>query len=182
MKIDLMPSYAMVIAGLPGSGKSTAANYFKKYNWASVSAGDVIRDMCRKEGLPTNRKQLQDYGAYIYKEKGYDFFADILISNANRINKFIIDGVRNINVVEAIKIKIPSLNILYIESTPEIRKLRLSRSSDVDDFCFNDIESNHVELDSLKIKPIADYIILNNDDLSEFYIRLEHIEKLLFNK
>jgi len=60
-----MPERVIVIVGLPGSGKSTAAEFIKKeFNAGMVHSGDVIRDEIKKRGwkyTPENDALIADW-------------------------------------------------------------------------------------------------------------------------
>ena len=52
-----MPKKFILIVGLPGSGKSTAADFIKKkYDAGIVHSGDIIREEIKRRGLEYNPK------------------------------------------------------------------------------------------------------------------------------
>lgn len=52
-----MPKKLILIVGLPGSGKSTAADFIKrKFNADIVHSGDIIREEVKRRGLEYNPK------------------------------------------------------------------------------------------------------------------------------
>lgn len=169
------PHFSIVLTGLNGSGKTTGAAYLKKSGWYIISAGDIIREMCRLQGLPTSRKSLQEFGAKLLQEKGYEYFANIMLSKYQSSDKVVFEGIRPVQVVNLVKKAMPKVLIIFIEARDTTRGKRLQMSDDPDNHDFNEIEKNPLEREILKIKPIADAVINNDTELNYFYRELDKI-------
>lgn len=167
--------FSIILTGLLGSGKTTGAAYLKKSGWDVISAGDIIREMCHQEGLPIYRESLQEFGMRLLQEKGYEYLVDIMLSKYPNSGKAVFEGIRPVQVVNLIKNALPKVLIIFIEAKATTRKKRLQISNNPD-FCnFNKIEKHPLERDVLKIKPIADVIINNDDGLNYFYNELDKV-------
>lgn len=168
------PRFAIILTGLVGRGKTTGATHLKKSGWDVISVGDIIREMCHQEGLPTSRKSLQKFGARLLQEKGYEYFVDIILSRCQSSDRVVFEGIRSVQVVNLIKRAMPKVLIIFIEAKANYRNKRLQISNDPDNHDFNEIE-NPFEREVLKIKPIADAVINNDTDLNYFYGEIDRI-------
>lgn len=175
------PRFSIILTGLLGSGKTTGAAHLKKSGWDVISTGDIIREMCRQEGLQTSRKSLQEFGARLLQEKGYDYLANIMLSKCPNSDKVVFEGIRPLQVVNSIKKALPKVLIIFIEARATTREKRLKMSDDPDNHVFNEIEKNPLERDVLKIKQIADAIINNDTELNYFYSELDRIVSSFLN-
>src|SRR5258708_19469600 len=85
---------AVILIGLPGSGKSTGAAFLKELGFAPISAGDTIRALCEKEGLALTRENLSAYGQRMLSEHGSDYFAELLLDKPNKLQKVQFQSIR----------------------------------------------------------------------------------------
>ncbi|MCD4779050.1 MAG: AAA family ATPase [Candidatus Omnitrophica bacterium] len=169
------PFFSIILAGLPGSGKTTGAVYLKKFGWDIISAGDIIREMCCQEELPISRKFLQGFGIKFLHEKGFEYFADIMLYRCQNSDKVVFEGIRPIQVIYLIKNTLPKVLTIYIEANIDQRIKRLQTSENINFHELIEIDSNPLEREVLKIKPLADSIIYNDRSLNFFYNKLDKI-------
>lgn len=174
--------YSIILVGFPGSGKTTGAKYLKKLGWDIISAGDIIREMSIQEGLPTSRKYLQEFGARLLQEKGYEYFADIMLSKSSSSDKVVFEGIRPVQVVDLIKKALPKVLIIFIEAKSVLREKRLIKSKNIKHKDFIEMEENPLECEVMKIKPIADIVINNDTYLNYFYNELYLVVSYFINQ
>lgn len=167
---------ALIIAGLPGSGKSLAAEFLYSEGWQIVSAGDTIREMCRKEGMDQSRLTLQEYGANLLKEKGHEYFSDALIAKAINERPVVFEGIRPPEVIKILKEKIHG-KVIYIEASNQNRFNRLKHRDNINTNSFQDLNSNNIETQVCQVKEMANYIINNNSTKYDFKSKLLEICK-----
>lgn len=108
-----MPKKLILIVGLPGSGKSTVAEFIKKeFNADIVHTGDVIRDEVKRRGLeytPENDALIADW--FNATEKGERLLVQRVWDKTKKSEKdlIVVEGFRatgNIKILEKIaKIK-----------------------------------------------------------------------------
>lgn len=175
------PRFSIILTGLHGSGKTTGATYLKKSGWYIISAGDIIREMCRLKGLSTSRKSLQEFGVKLLQEKGYEYFANIMLSKYQHSDKVVFEGIRPVQVVNLIQKAMPKVLIIFIEAKATTREKRLQMSDVFDYHDFNEIEKNPLECEVLKIKSIADAVINNDTELNYFYNDLDRVVSSFLN-
>lgn len=174
-----MPESAriVILAGLPGVGKSRGASVFKESGWLVVSAGDVIRDMCSEAGLPLDRKSLQQFGLDVLDSKGDEYFANVILGKIRGVEKVVIEGIRPLRVVELIKNEVDCI-VAYISSSKLIRYERLREKDGIEYEEFLLLEESEIEKKSLCIESIADVVIFNGSSLGKFISEMRFLENL----
>ena len=163
-----LPQHAVIITGLPLSGKTTASNFLKSLSFFVVSAGEIIREMCIAKGIPTTRKSLQFFGQSLLNQKGFEYFANMLLEESRGAEKVVFDGIRFVQVIKIIKTKIKKVLVIYVEADENNRKKRFNLSKGVDEMQYLEILEAPLELEVLKSKRIADVVIDNNSDKEKF--------------
>ena|SRR3989338_4617282 len=128
-----MPQSPPVVAivGLPGAGKSEAANYFVRHGFAYLRFGQITLDEVKRRGLePTEANERQIREA-LRQEHGMAAFAKL---NAPAIDKFLtegkkvlIDGLYSWSEYKFLKEKYgKALMVLAVYAPPEVRYARLT--------------------------------------------------------
>jgi dephospho-CoA kinase len=168
------PKRAVILIGLPGSGKTIGAAYLKEFGFVSVSAGDVIRDLCRKEGLPLTRESLSSYGQQLLNTRGFQYFGEMLLYRACNHEMVIFEGIRPPEVVQWLKSQLPETIVIYIESPEDVRLRRLVARGE-DEHSHKLVMTAAMERDIVKFKPLADAVIENTGSLDEFHQNLRNI-------
>ncbi|MFW5444112.1 MAG: AAA family ATPase, partial [Methylococcaceae bacterium] len=135
---------AVIIIGLPGSGKSTASDILSESSWNVVSAGDTVRSMCLKEGLDVDRDALQVYGESFFRKCGANAFSSILINKAPKYGCTVFEGIRPIEVIKKIQ-KTLNCWVIYIESNNLIRFEMLKTRDHFTQHAFSRLENNSIE-------------------------------------
>jgi dephospho-CoA kinase len=164
----------VILIGLPGSGKTIGATYLKEFGFVSVSAGDVIRDLCRKEGLPLTRESLNSYGQQLLDTHGFQYFGEMLLQRARNHELIIFEGIRPPEVVQWLKSQRPETIVIYIESPEDIRLRRLVARGE-DKYSNRLAITAAMERDIVKFKPLADVVIENVGSLNEFHQNLRDV-------
>jgi dephospho-CoA kinase len=152
---------AVIFTGKVGSGKSFAANVLQKKGWFIVSAGDLIRKMCKERGVSTSRKSLQSFGQNFLDRHGEQHFGKLMLAEANGAEKIVFEGIRPIGAVKEIQRLVATL-LVYIDTSPHIRLNRLHKRDGIDAGIFNELENNELEKLVLANKSIADLVISND--------------------
>lgn len=174
------PLFSILITGSIGSGKSTAAAYLQKHGWYVISAGDVIRDMCLYEGLPTTRKALQTFGENLINRKGAEYFANILLGKSLNFEKVVFEGIRPLAVVSLLKESLPNSLVIFLEVNEANRKKRLLMRKCIDPVDFDEIINHPLEQSVLENRSIADIVINNDGNLNGFYHELDKVISTFF--
>ncbi len=112
----------VAITGMPGAGKSTAAQAIVKLGWTRVVMGDVIRAETKRRGLESDAKNTGEVMKLLRREKGESAVADLCLEAIARLKaeKVVVDGIRSLAEVEAFRRKARVL-LVAVDASPERR-------------------------------------------------------------
>lgn len=165
---------SVIICGLIGSGKTTAAKYVSlSHQFSIVSAGETIRELATLSGRASKRKDLQASGKDFLMKHGALHFAEVLVRKGS--DRVVFEGIRPIEVVENIKIILPNSIIIFINVDERIRISRFTALYKEPVEKFYEYMSDPLERDAARIQSIANYTIANNDDINHLYAELDRI-------
>jgi len=168
----------VLIVGLPGSGKSLAASTMHELGWHIISAGDIIRNLCVKEGLSTDRETLQKFGENLLKSKGNKYFAQLLMDNISNYERVVIEGIRPVNVINIIK-KTTNCTLIYIDANKNNRFHRLIDRDHLGQTAFSNIEKRLLERQVVTSQKLADIVIINNGSVEAFLNEVKKISSAI---
>lgn len=172
----------LAIVGMPGSGKSEAAKFFKDKGIPVLRFGDQTDIGLKELGMELTEKNERWYRENIRKELGMAAMAIKIESRITAIkdkhNFIILDGLYSWEEYIYLLEKFPDLKLLCIYAKPETRHQRLGLR-EVRPLTTNEAKNrDFAELKNLnKGGPIAiaDYLIYNEDTLEEFQKELEEL-------
>ena len=115
------------VMGKMGSGKGFAAKYLsKKYGYKTISMGNIVRAIARKEKMKPTRENLEKLQKK-YSKNGKDFVIEKVLEKVKNIKKpILIDGIRKPMQAKYVK---SNLNAFLIEvyASPIIRFERMKK-------------------------------------------------------
>lgn len=176
----------IAIVGMPGAGKSVAADFFKSKKIAVLRFGDQTDIGLAELGLPRTEVNERKYRETLREELGMAAMAikiEPRILDCAKQNKVIVlDGLYSWEEYGYLKNKFPPLSLLCIYASPATRHKRLA-SRAVRPLTPEEAKSRDVaEIENLnKGGPIAlaDYLIKNDadekmflDELEQFYTKV----------
>jgi len=171
----------IAIVGMAGSGKTTAAEFFKRRGAKVIRFGDITEEILRERGMEINEENERKIRESIRKEHGMDAYAKL---NRDKIDAglsagllVVIDGLYSweeyLYLKEAYGDK---LVVLHVFSSPSTRYSRLA-SRDVRPLTNKEAwQRDKAEIEKLnKAGPIAmaDHTIVNEGTIDELYAMLE---------
>ncbi|MBI2146967.1 AAA family ATPase [Candidatus Woesearchaeota archaeon] len=121
----------IALVGLPGSGKSTAAEILEKKGFARIRFGDAVDEELKKKGWPRNeqneklvREELRDtYGMHAFALLN---LPRIKAAEAKGKN-VVIDGMRSLEEYEYLKEELNDLVVVVaVHASRELRHARLA--------------------------------------------------------
>ena len=174
------------LTGMPGSGKSTVADYLRdKYKFSIINMGDVVRDAMSAEGLEINSDSLREFSENMRKAYGYAAIAQMtvkVIGNKYKGKHLCIDGIRSPWEIRYFKDTLDSeFVMLAIDCPTEIRHSRLLARSRKDDPETKEGLSKRDEKEEgfgvLEAIKLADFKLSNTSTIEALYRDLEVLLK-----
>jgi len=112
----------VAITGMPGAGKSTAAQALARFGWTRVVMGDVIRAEVKRRGLEPDAKNTGEVMRLLRAERGDSAVADLCLETIAKAGteKVVVDGIRSVAEVEAFRRKAKVL-LVAVDASPERR-------------------------------------------------------------
>lgn len=170
----------LAIVGMPGAGKSVAADFFKTKGIPILRFGDQTDIGLKEFGLEKNEKNERWYREKLREDLGMAAMAikiePRILETAKTHDTIILDGLYSWEEYIVLKKKFPMLTLLCIYASPKIRRERLKHRA-VRPLSEEESRSRDIaELENLnKGGPIAvaDYLISNESDEEAFNKELE---------
>lgn len=179
------------ITGPFGSGKSTAAKFFESKGFYKVVLSYFLEDEAKKRGIKImTRKILQDignewrekFGRGILAKKALEYF------DKNKLEKVVIDGIRNIGEIEELG-KGSNFLLLAILANRKIRFTRVQKKKEREKLTLDlfktldmrdlGINERITGLQGAYCIAVADVYLTNNKTKKEFIEKLEKLYQSL---
>ena len=177
----------LVIVGLPGAGKTEAANYFKAKGLPVISLGKIINDYISEHKLShsieNHKKVALELRAKYGKEAMVVLNEKKIEESFKKSNIVVIEGMRSFEEYLHLKKKFPNKKIflLGVYADKEIRWQRIKKRKTRSDL--KGEERDLHELINLNMAPtiaFCDYLIKNNFSKQEFYDKLEEVYRMIY--
>ena len=112
----------VAITGMPGAGKSTAAQALVRQGWKRVVMGDVIRAETKRRGLEPSAKNIGEVMKSLRQEHGEAAIADLCLETIARMgaDEVVVDGIRSVAEVEAFR-KRAEVMLVAVDASPDRR-------------------------------------------------------------
>lgn len=173
----------IMLAGLPGSGKTIVSDYLSRIGFTKVVMGDIVRQRLLEKGVPINKENMMREAMKIRGELGPGGVAILLVDYLRRKNikpPLVIDGLRSINEVEVIIKGVQGCHTLvYVHSSPLTRYKRLiarrreGDPSSWEDFLSRDKEEIMFGLPLLAA--ISNYTLINEGPVEKLYLQIKEM-------
>ena len=176
----------IAIVGMPGAGKSVAAQFFKEKGIPVLRFGDQTDIGLKEHGLERNEKNERWYREEIRRELGMAAMAIKIVPRINAVDPkctvIVLDGLYSWEEYLYLSSVFPNIKLLCIYAGPEVRYKRLAIRK-IRPLIREEARSRDIaELENLnKGGPIAlaDYLIQNESTEANFYNELEKFHKTL---
>jgi dephospho-CoA kinase len=124
------------IVGMPGSGKSEAADIARSLEIPVANMGDVIRKEVSDSGLEIRPETLRSMMVRLRNKFGKGVVAERclpLIHSLASHGIVVVDGLRSLEEVKVFRREFPNFNIIAVHSSPRTRHERLKERHRSDD-------------------------------------------------
>ena|SRR3989338_1458588 len=168
------------IAGLIGSGKDTAAEYISsKYGYTIIDYANILREICKNEGLELTRDNLQN----LRVKYGNTFLAEEAVKRvkASGKKKIILTPMRRSEDFEIPKQEFgDALKLIVVDAEPKVRFARLNKRGrendpkDFDEFLRQEKRENEI-FNFDRTFSYADFSIENNGSVRELEQKIDKI-------
>ena len=177
-RVLMVESTVIGLVGMPGSGKSVAAQVGRQLGFTVLVMGDVVREELVKRGLKATSATLGRVMVELRAEEGAAVVAKKTIAKMMRVNsqRLIVDGVRSLAEVKEFKQQFPEFKLVAIHSSPDTRFHRIfkrRRSDDASDRrIFTTRDQRELTVGIGSAIALADYVIINKGTLALFKTRV----------
>jgi dephospho-CoA kinase len=124
------------IVGMPGSGKSEAADVARSMGIPVIVMGDIVRKGVADSGRKINPENLRSMMIELRKKHGKGVVAERClpkIRSHKSDSVLVVDGLRSLHEVEAFRLEFPDFTVVAIHSSPKTRYNRLQERRRKDD-------------------------------------------------
>ena len=125
----------LVVAGLPGSGKSTIAEMLRGEGFDVIEYGDIWRELLKKAKIPLNDpKATREFTAMLREKHGKDIYSKHAVKKIKKSMKHVVlMGLRSTYELDYIKKKVDKVDIIAVRSPFNTRFKRLKSRAKPED-------------------------------------------------
>lgn len=177
----------IAIVGLPGAGKTEAADYFKIKKLPVVSFGDILNNKIDEQNLEHTVDLHRNMRNELRLKYGKEAFAVLSLEKIKQVLKdnmtVVIDGMRSWEEYLYLKKNLPTVKIfiLALFTDKEIRYKRVKSRKTRAKLYGEERDIN--EIIETNLGPTianADFMIKNNYSLEDLHDKLEHIYRVIY--
>ncbi len=166
----------IILTGMPGSGKSTAAEEFLKLNIPVIGMGDAVRREMRRRGIDISNRSIRLFSKRMTGKYGNKYVINLvkkeLIEVFKSNNMAVLDGSRRISEVEEVRKEGHMPIILGIIADKHTRFERIINRKNESDFSsyseFEWREKLELSYGVAEVIATSDYYIYNSKSKKKF--------------
>jgi dephospho-CoA kinase len=177
-----MKQTIIILTGLPGSGKTTAAFFYKKRKIPVVRMGDLTENILKKTHLSLSWENEEYVKIKVRIELGEDIYAKVAVKEIKDkvfgAEQVIIEGLRTKEELIYFRRNFVKIKLIYIDASSQIRYERLKRrrvrpQTERQSKSRDKLEGKLLGIENLK--KIAEVKVSNEGTKAEFYRKLKKI-------
>lgn len=167
---------AILVTGMPGSGKTLFSEAAKKLGLPIASMGDSIRIEAAQRGLTIDSGTLAKLSQELREQRGPAAVAELTLARIPPSPVVVIEGVRSLAEVELFRRYFDRVFIVAIHSSPAVRYQRLSTRGRSDDPRlweeFVERDRRELAFGIGEVIALADYMLVNEGLDREAFLEL----------
>lgn len=171
------------LVGMPGSGKTVAANYLKDKGWAKIRFGQITQDKLEDKDREINEDNEREIRKQLRQEHGMKAFAKLNQSKIDRAlaakGKVVIDGLRSLEELRYLRQEYgDKFEVIAVLASPTTRHKRLSSRKErplTKEECRSRDLSEIKDLNVGDSIALADYYLVNEGTLQNLKQRLNQL-------
>ena len=122
------------ITGMPGSGKSLAAQYLVRKGFEKVEMGDIIREEMRKKKIKITNKSIREFSLLLRKKFGNEVVARLTLRELRKKKgNIVIVGLRGVGEIEYFRKRLKHFYVIALVAPKLLRYKRLRARGRKDD-------------------------------------------------
>ena len=176
----------LAFVGLPGSGKSTAVEYYTKNGYPKVYFGGIVLEAMREAGLEITPENEKNFRVQFREEHGKDVVVNRVVEQIQRLidagqHRIIADGLYTWTEYKIMKKAFPAeLSLVAIVAPRRVRYHRLSERPIRPLTATEAYDRDTAEIENLeKGGPIAiaDHYVINDGSVESLYEKLAAVSE-----
>lgn len=174
------------LTGTLGAGKGTVANYIQEKGYTYTSCSDYLRKELRKLGIEENVDNLKALGDSLREKYGPGHIAEELLKTIT--GPTIVDSLRHPGEILALKNNSKSFILIAVDAPIEVRYERVKARKRAGDMVSFDVfvrqekdqmEGKGGQIQLVECFKLADYQLVNDQDVPYLYHKVDQILKLV---
>lgn len=167
---------AILVTGMPGSGKTLFSEAAKKLGLPVASMGDSVRLEATRRGLNIDSETLAKLSRELREQRGPAVVAELTLARIPLSPVVVIEGVRSLAEVELFRRHFDRVFVVAIHSSPAVRYQRLSARGRSDDPKlweeFAERDRRELAFGIGEVIALADYMLVNEGLDKEAFLEL----------
>lgn len=167
---------AILITGMPGSGKTLFTEAAKRLGLPVASMGDSVRLEAVRRGLSIDAATLAQLSRELREQRGPAAVAELTLSHIPPSPIVVIEGVRSLAEVELFRQHFDRVFVVSIHSSPAVRYQRLSSRGRSDDPKhweeFAERDRRELAFGIGEVIALADYMLVNEGLEKDAFVKL----------
>jgi len=160
------------ITGMPGSGKSLAAQYLVRKGFEKVEMGDIIREEMKKKKMRITNKSIREFSLLLRKKFGNDVVARLTLRELRKKKgNIVIVGLRGFGEIRYFRKRMKQFYVIALVAPKSLRYKRLrarGRDDDpknIEEFEFREAKEKRYGIEGAIRN--ADFVVSNTSSVKQ---------------
>lgn len=163
----------ILIAGLPGAGKSILSSFLQEAGLKVFNMGDIIRDLAVKHGVEKTQENLLKIAESVRREYGPGGVAKLMLPLIEKENDIVVvDGVRSISEIKEFRNVADCIKVVAVHASPINRFKRILKRNrpgdpkNFEDFLKRDVKELGFGIGN--VIALSDLLLVNEGSIEDF--------------